>query len=732
MARLLNPAYRRYRIWAVSLLVFILAGMGTLFTLLYYSLPDLQPVLIKNYYQPTTVFSGDNQVLGVFKEPYNRKYLTVDQLPDTVRKVLVAIEDPHFYAHVGVRASGKSTITIRLARQLMQAQQLKPWPMLNKLRDVFVALYLERQLTKDEILTHYLNFASFGGTVYGIHQAATQYFGHPATELTIPQMALLIGMLKAPTTYNPRRAPDAAIARRNQVCVELAKKGLLAGMTVEEAQAYPLDLAPPKLPAPDTALAPYFVDHVKQWLNKWCKENGKDLHRDGLKVYTTLNTRIQGHAEAAMAKHLAVHQKRMDDFIRYAPILSEKSDLLKRYLVTTPHYQQLKRKGLDEETIRDSLKKKKPMRLFSWETGNYEDLVISPLDSLRRELRTLHCGMVSLDPLNGHVLAWVGGIQHHYYQYDHVAQGRRQVGSAFKPVVFATAFDKGKLPCDRYLNQPVQIPTPEGDMWEPKNADHDYCGEVSLRYGLVHSINVVTARLIQDISPESVVDLSRKMGIRSPLKPVPAMGLGTFDCTVQEMASAYSVFPALGKRAEPLFITRIEDRKGRIIASFQSEKQKVLRPETAYLMVELLRAVALSGTAGNLRWEAGLPYNIDVAGKTGTTQNSSDGWFVGFTPQLVTSIWVGCNDRSINFGHNNYGRGSHMAMPIFSHYYKKVYDDDSLNYYVNSTVPKPPTYAMQILCPYDPIKRMGEGEGDSTDTDNDAPTDSLSAADESP
>lgn len=716
-------SYRKARLITVTILLLPIILLGSLFLFWYYTLPDLRDLYQPDRDAPSIVYSEDNVILGTYSPKVKLKHLKPKEVPAFLKQALVIHEDKDFYEHKGIRLSGKSTLTTRLARRLYEIEDQKSFSAWQKTKEALTALLLEQSFTKEEILTHYLNYAYFGGTVYGIEDAAKRYYDKSVKELEQDEMAVLVGILQAPSAFHPRKYPQKAEIRRNQVLKVMLDQGRLKKADYESLLNRPVIVTQKEFKiVEDKGLAPYFREHLRDWLEEWCKKRKLNLYEDGLRIYTTLNARMQSYAEQAMREHLASHQVHFNQYLRMTGHFNRSKSLVKRALQATDRYKQLKAKGLKDKAIEDSFQVEVPMRVFSWNESGYIDTTMTPMDSVLYYLRMLESGLITIHPVKGTVMAYVGGMDYNFFQYDHVYKGKRQVGSAFKPFVYTAAFDTRYKPCDRMLNQPITIQTDEGDDWTPKNADGDYGGEVSLRYGIVHSINVVTTRLSQEVTPQTVADYAHKMGIKSALKPVPSIGLGTFDLSVAELTSAYTPIVANGMYREPSFIFRIEDRQGNVLESFATEQVQAIKEETAYTMVEMLRGVATNGTAASVRWESGLPYDLDVGGKTGTTQNSSDGWFVGFTPHLVTGVWVGCAERSVNFGHSMLGRGSYMALPIWGKYMKKVYNDKALGFKAKDRIKRPAGYNIQTVCYGDPIKRIKKEDEDSTKVDGDSTT----------
>jgi penicillin-binding protein 1A len=729
--------YGRFRrFWARLVGTITLIGAG-IFVFFYLTLPDLTELEPEPGMGITRIFTSDNKELEPLRADELRRNADPHELPEHLYFALLAAEEPDFYRHWGWRPQklyqnltgkwGGSTITQRLARLIYDEQsEKKRRGVLRKLQEAFTALVLERRYTKKELLAFYLNYSFFGGTNYGIEQAAEDYFRKRARFLTMEESALLAGILFAPSKLNPRKNPQGAKKRRDEVLKKMRKLGKISAAAADFAISTPVYVeAPVRKSEKRNYFAAYFRNHVIEVAQKWCQENDYDLYRDGLRIYTTLDSTLQAYAEAAVKEHLREHQRHLDVMLKSLRTLKKDSPILARAMKQSHRWKAAKQSGMSQTDIKEMFKKKVPMRVFSYQKPEgYVDTLMSPFDSLKYYARFLEPGMVALDHKRGHILAWVGGLDYRFFQYDHVNKGKRQVGSTFKPFVYAAALEAGFKPCDTLLNQPPEIVAPDGDLWVPRNADHDYGGYVSLRYGITYSINVVTARLIQKVGAEKVVALARKMGIESELKPVPSISLGTFDLSVLELTGAYQCFPTLGKYRPPLAVTRIEDHKGRVLATFSSEPRRVFSKENGYAMVELLRSVATYGTAANVRFVADLPWNLDVGGKTGTTQGNSDGWFVGFTPALTAGVWVGCADRNVNFSYSNLGRGSYMAMPIWSKFIAKAYKDPALPYTLNQKIVPPESYRHVTYCPYDPVRRLKGEDGDTSI----AKIDSLSQA----
>lgn len=693
----LDPLYRRERRLLASIFLLLFIGLPLLLFLhVLIDMPSFRTLEDPSPELASVVYSADGKILGTFYLSSDRVRVPATELPNTLKKALIAVEDRRFYDHSGIdpvgivgallssatgRVRGGSTITQQLARNLYDAVGVER-SLTRKLKEMVVALFLEYRYSKEEILAMYLNTVPFGGVTYGVQAASRYYFGKDLKELDLPEIALLVGLLKGPSYYSPYKHPKRAFARRNLVLDLMVEAGFLTRKEAEAAKRAPLGVGQaPYTASQSQGLAPYFREHLRLWLTDWARKRGYDLYRDGLQIYTTLDSRLQMHAESAMVAHLSSFQKVFEKDLGVRPLLWKKDTLIiRRAMLRSERYNVGKSAGLSEKELYTQFHTPAPMRLFSWDPPGYVDTVLTPWDSLQYYLRFLEVGLVTIDPHTGEVKAWVGGINHAYFKYDHVVQGKRQVGSTFKPFVYTAAMDNGYSPCYEELNIPVEIPVridQRDTIWSPRNADRDIGGKVQLRKALALSLNIITARLIKALGPQVVVEYARRMGIQSELEAVYALGLGACDLSVMEITSAYGCFPALGVWREPIFVREIRDRRGNILETFAGTSRRALSERTAYLMVDMLRWVTIAGTAGELRWRYGLS-DLDIGGKTGTTQNHADGWFVGFTPDYVTGVWVGTADRAVHFSTLIYGQGARMAMPIWALYMKAAYSDSTL------------------------------------------------------
>ena len=682
----------------------------------------------------TEVFSSDMQSLGRFYRKENRVGVTYDQISPYMIDALIATEDARFYNHTGVdakgltrailmlgRAGGGSTITQQLAKQLWSPRANNIFERaLQKPIEWVIATKLERLYSKEEILTMYLNQFDFLYNAVGVKSAALVYFSTTPADLKIEEAATLVGLCKNPALYNPIRRPERALARRNTVLGQMCKYDYITPEVRDSLQALPIDI---KYQSVDhkQGLAPYFREYLrgvltakqpkasnypewnkqqyeidlKQWkenpLYGFCNKNHKpdgtpyDLYQDGLRIYTTIDSRMQQYAEEAVNEHIQALQK---DFYKekkgksYAPFSRDLSreeidGIMNRAMRQTDRYRAMKKDGKSETEIREAFNTPVEMRVFSY--NGMIDTVMTPLDSIRWNKYFLRCGFMSMDPHTGAVKAYVGGPNFAQFQYDMVNTGRRQIGSTVKPYLYTLAMDEGMWPCDSTVNDSVTLIDGNGVRWTPRDTHVKNRGEmVTLNWGLQQSSNWITAYLMSLYTPEQLVRLMRSFGIEGQLDPVVSICLGPCEVSVKEMVDAYTTFPNKGIRVEPLYVTRIEDNNGNVLATFTPKTYEIISETTAYKMIYMLRNVMDHGTGVRARLRYGL--KAPMGGKTGTSQNNSDGWFVGFTPSLVSGVWVGGEDRSIHFDRMALGQGANMALPIFSLYMQKVYADSNLGY----------------------------------------------------
>ncbi|TGE10628.1 penicillin-binding protein [Hymenobacter fodinae] len=698
----------------IFLLYPILVSMNFLF--LFGKSPSLEELENPKVEQPSEVYTADGVLMGrYFRE--NRSPVPLNQMSPWLTKALIATEDVRYYDHSGIDptaiaravvgvvrggSGGGSTITQQLAKNLYRTRReentggLGHIPVLNtiisKTKEWLTSVELERRYTKEEILRLYLNTVDYGSSSFGIKVAAKTFFSTSPDSLQPEQAAMLIGAVNAPTAYNARFHPEAAMRRRNLVLTRMGQAGFLTGAQVQEYQARPLGLryqVEKHVDGPEN----YFRGAISQQVAAWCKENGYDMYRDGLKIYTTLDSRMQTYAEEAVHERMKTLQRQFDNFWRNRgqnPWVDEKGneipDFIETQIKRTEQYKELaeRYKGRPE-LLEEALHRKRKIAVFTWKGDGVDSLNLSLLDSLAYYKHFLHAGMMTMDPFTGHIKAWVGGLDYKFFQYDHVKQGKRQAGSTFKPFVYLTALDNGYTPCDRIRDQRVTINYVENGQpmeWQPDNVTREYTGiNMTLRHAMARSVNSVTAQLTEKVGWDNVVKYAHKVGIRSNLLAVPSIGLGSGgDVSVYEMVNAYSTFVNQGFRPEPMLITRIEDQNGNVIKQFDPQQQRVLPTETAWLMVYMLRGgMEEPGGTSQALWDYELwKKNNQIGGKTGTTSNYSDGWYMGITKDLVTGVWVGGEDRSIHFQGSQQGEGGRMALPIFGKYMEKVYRDPDL------------------------------------------------------
>jgi penicillin-binding protein 1A len=685
---------------------------------------------------PTTelaseLYTADGVLIGKYFTE-NRSPVSYHKLSPMLVKALVATEDVRFYEHSGIdpqamlsvfyytargEKRGGSTLTQQLAKNLYKTRREQTRGVLGyipvistiiaKTKEWITAIRLENNYTKEEILTMYLNTVEFGSNAYGIKVAAKTFFSTSTDSLKTEEAAMLVGMVNAPTRYSPRFHPKAALQKRNFVLDKLAKYNLISRHQADSLSALPIAL---KYHVENHVEGPatYFRGAVNEFVKDWCKkENAKagydkyDIYTSGLKIYTTIDSRMQKLAEQAVEEKMNDLQKKFDRHWKGKnPWVDGDGDEIPNFIETqikrTAYYQKLKRLyGNDEAKIQQLLNEPRPMKVFTWKGDRDTTLVMSAMDSLRYYKRFLHAGMMTMDPFTGQIKAWVGGINFRFFKYDHVKQARRQPGSTFKPFVYLTAIDNGYAPCDRIRDERVTINYVENGkpmVWEPNNVTRSYTGiNMTLRQAMARSVNSVTAQLTEMVGWGRVAQYAKRLGITSPLQAVPSIGLGSGgDVSVYDMVGAYATFVNNGFWSEPMFVTRIEDRNGNVIHQFTPKQKRVISEETAFLMVHMLKGgMEEPGGTSQALWEYDLWKNGNqIGGKTGTTNNYSDGWYMGISKDLVSGVWVGGEDRSIHFRNSASGEGSKTALPIYGLFMEKLYQDKDLGYKMG-TFPKP-------------------------------------------
>lgn len=668
------------------------------------------------------IISSDGKVIGKYFFQ-NRTPVEFDDLPANLIDALIATEDVRFTRHAGIDArsmlrvvggiltfnrskGGGSTISQQLAKNLFRLRQDEKYTgpvykipglrtLVIKTKEWITATKLERIYTKQEIMKLYLDTIEFSSGAYGIKAAAKTYFNKPVSKLTVNESALLVGMIQNPSRFNPNLRPQNATGRRNTVLSQMVKYGKLESEKLEEYQKEPivLDYNPA---SHNTGLAPYFREFLKDWIKDEIKKLGyepEDLYTKGFKIYTTIDSRMQRYAEEAVEEHMRDQQKKFEaHFNGQNPWVQRASENSNRYVEIpnfieniasrTGYYQALKRKhNNNKEKIVADMNVKMPMRVFTWK--GERDTLMSHMDSIRHYKRFLNIGMMAMDPRDGNIKAWVGGINFKYFKFDHVAQSKRQPGSTFKPFVYVTAIDNGFSTCERVNDSPVTFGPEDGvpGSWTPKNSDGKYSyRDLTLRQALGQSVNTVSAKLIKRFSPRMVVDYAHQLGIKSDLQAVPALCLGVSDVSLFEMLGGYGTFVNGGKYTEPMFVLRIEDKYGEVLREYIPDQKEVLSTETAYKMVHLMRGATQAGgtSVGLARY--GILDGNEVAGKTGTTSNYSDGWFMGMTQELIGGVWAGGDDRAIHYKTIELGQGARMAMPAWGLFMQKVYADKDIDY----------------------------------------------------
>jgi penicillin-binding protein 1A len=690
MLSTLSEKVIRYKKWiAISLLALLLIPI-TLFVLVYagffgklYSKEELKKI---ESYMASEVYSQDHKVLGKFYWE-NRSPVSYQNLPPLFIQSLIATEDARFYEHNGVdaiglvrvffktlllgdkKSGGGSTIAQQLAKNIFKRKNKYGIfsLLINKIKEAIYAVRFNSVYSQEEILAMYLNTVSFGEDTYGIKNACQRFFNKEPDSLKIEEGALLVGMLSNPTLYNPRTKPDRALARRNNVLDNLADHDYITQTHCDSLKAIPIQLNYHNGGMYGT-IAPYFLVQIEEMthsiLEKITKEDGEkyNLYTDGLKIYTPLHYQMQEYANAAVEKHMQALQETFNQYWRKSNPWGRRSSLIYNELKKSKRYKSLVAEGKSEEEIKKIVETPIEMEVFDWKGD--KTVTLSPLDSIKYYMRFLHSGFLAIEPSTGEIRTWVGGNHYNYFQYDHVTS-TRQVGSTFKPIVYATALEQGVSPCEYFKNE--QHVYEQYENWAPKNSNGEYKGKYSMKGALANSVNVVSVEVLFKAGIDNVLRTARNMGIKSNIPNVPAIALGVADISLLEMVLAYCNFANGGKKVKPIYISRIEDKNGKII--YQADKPKPIRTiskQTAYYMTEMLKAVVNEGTASRLRGTYGIAG--EIAGKTGTTQSQADGWFIGYTPKIVAGAWVGADNPHIHFNSTYYGQGAAMALPIWAYF----------------------------------------------------------------
>lgn len=685
--------------------------------------------------EASIVYSADGKVLGKYYRE-NRTPINYEDLGPNLENALVATEDIRFRQHAGIDfrglarvviktvilqqdAGGGSTISQQLAKNLFhnQAQSLVE-RIQQKLKEWVIAVELEKNYTKDEIITMYFNTVNFGHNTYGIRSAAKTFFDKTPAELSVEEAATLVGVLKATTYYSPRSNYENSLNRRNVVLHQMMKYNFISEAEYDSLSELPIELQF-KVESHNTGLATYFREHLRGEMKEWSEANGYDLYNDGLRIHTTINSRMQAHAEEAVREHLSKLQKQFFEHWedRGKPWEGFEEQVIWSGIQRSDRYWRLKQQNPDitrKEVLEHFNTPVERIRMFSWD-GEIVKENITPMDSVEYHKMFLHTGLMAMEPHSGHIQAWVGGIDQKYFQYDHVnKKAKRQVGSTFKPFVYLSGIVVNKFsPCLEVPNLPVTFE--EYDNWTPENSGKEYGGMMSLKEGLANSVNTITAYVMKRVGPETVIQFARKMGITSELPPYPSIALGTPDISVYEMVGAYNTFANKGFFVEPLYITRIEDKNGNVLQEFVPRTVEVLDEGHNYVMLQLLQGVTQYGTGVRLR---GPTYRMteQIAGKTGTTDNNSDGWFIGVMPDLTAGVWVGAEDRAVHFRSTRLGQGANMALPIWALFVNMIKADPELEM-EKTEFDVPETVPIETNCSRyeNQLRREGESSDDFWD-----------------
>jgi len=727
----------------LAIVVFALAALGA-----FGKLPTFEELENPENNLATEVISVDGVTLGKYYRE-NRTPVKFQELPQNLIQALVATEDERFYDHSGIdfrgtfraavklgKGGGASTITQQLAKMLFtkQASGNIALRLVQKVKEWVIAIRLEKQYTKNEIITMYFNKYDFGYNAVGIRSASRIYFGKEPIELKPEESAMLVGMLKNSSLYNPIRRAELVTERRNVVFKQMVRNDIITEREKDSLQQLPLELDI-NLEGHSDGTATYFREYLRDFMKQWIKDHPKpdgesyNIYRDGLKIFVTLDSRIQKNAEEAMDEHMAnlqrvfYKQQKNNKTAPFYDLEQEEIDFtMTSAMKRSERWRKMKANGASEKEILESFREETPMRIFSWK-GDI-DTVLTPYDSIRYYKHILQAGLLATDPTTGHVKAWVGGINYKHFQYDHVKQGKRQVGSTFKPFVYATAINQlGLSPCDEYPNTPYTIPAGKYHLeedWTPKNSGEKYGGLKSLKSALANSINVISANLIDQTTPQNVVKMAENLGIETEILPVPSIALGTIDLSLYEMLGALNTFANKGMYVKPMMILRIEDKNGTVLEEFTPVTREVLSESIAYTTINLMEGVTRYGSGVRLRTSGGkypddivtgYPYGFDnpIAGKTGTTQNQSDGWFIGMVPNLSAGVWVGAEDRSVHFTDLNRGQGASMALPIWALFMKRNYADPELNI-SKEEFERPEELSINVDCTQEKEESEGETE----------------------
>lgn len=750
--RIKNPIL----LWLARFVLYIFYYVVALqinFLWLFGYLPDLDQVRNPHMAIRTELYTRDSVIIGHYYNE-NRTPVTYDKISPLAVNALIATEDVRFYEHHGIDFKailgslkgvatgderGGSTITQQLVKNIYNTRSKKKMGLLQhipylrtlvaKTKEWLTALKLEYYFSKEEILAMYFNTVDFGNNCFGIKVASQNYFSKQPADLKLEEAALLVGMLKATSNYNPIKNKARSGERRNVVLSQMLKYNFITKQVYDSTSQLPVKLKLRARLSSDNDS--YIQQFVERSLKTWLEKNGYNLYEEGLKIYTTINSHLQKAAEAAMVSHLKHLQKGFDaQWKGQNPWRDEAgkeiTDFIETQIAQTPLYAELKRKfNGNTDSIKVALSQRSPMKIFTWD--GYKDTMMSPLDSLRHYARILNAGLMSVDPFSGEIRAYVGGIDYNYFKFDHVTQSKRQAGSTFKPFAYLAGLAGDYGPCDKFTDMPVTIKYEKGQSWSPQNSDGVFTmKEKTLRRALVQSCNSITAQLTEKVGWGKVIEYAHKAGIKSRLDSVPSICLGSSDVNVFEMVRAYSTFLNKGKRSDPIIVSKVYNNDGELIGEFKAHQEQAIDEETAWLMCYMLLGALQEpgGTSGALWGYNIFPNNNQIAGKTGTTSNYSDAWYMGMTRDLVTGVWVGADYRSVHF-RNSDGQGSRAALPIFAKMLEAAYKDKKSGL-VPGQFPKPWTkITKEYNCPMEPDSLIGDSLGVDSLLQFQPPSDSL-------
>lgn len=747
MFKEIKNKYLRYFVIIASLIIVFFCALQINFLWLFGYSPSYVDIKKPSQRVGSELYSADGKLIGrYFKE--NRTPVEFKDISKNIVNALIATEDVRFYKHNGIdvqalgravvgfgKEGGASTITQQLAKNLYRTRYNKSSGLAKKIplvrtiipkfKEWMTAVKLEANYSKEDILTMYLNTVSFGNNTYGIKTAAKLYFNQQTDQVTVPQAAILVGMLKATTSYNPIKNPEKALDRRNVVLSQMRKYNFINDNEFTDFKATPLKLVLGK-EEDSGENDSYLRSAVDKYLEKWSEENNYDLYEDGLKIYTTIDSKLQGYAEEVVREQMRTLQKRFynvwgneDPWKDSEGNAVDYPDRAKKNL---PIYALLKKKFPNQpDSVEAYFNKKKKMKVFSYKGDR--DTTFSTMDSIKYYGKILNAGMMTLEPKSGKIKVWVGGIDHKFFKYDHVNQAKRQAGSTFKPFAYLAALESGMSPCDTFTDKPVKITYQDGNetkYWEPKNADWNVSyQEMSLRWAMGRSVNTITAQVTEKVGWDNVVKWAKACGIESPLKSVPSVSLGPNDVTVYEMVRAYGTFLNEGNKVDPILVERITDQNDNVIEEFTAKVKRVLSEEIAWLMLYMFRGGIDEprGTSQALwGWDL-FKKNNQIGGKTGTSSDYVDAWYMGITKDLVTGVWVGCDERTAHFKNGEQGEGSRTALPIFAKFMEKVYQDPTSGY-TYGPFPKPTVeITRKYNCPT-PRPRVDTVQADTVLTDS--------------